>query len=61
MSNQLPGTLAALEASDVDVSIPMPGEVIDSLNAAASAAIQPGCWFMILDRRVGPRAAADRA
>jgi RNA methyltransferase, TrmH family len=28
-----------LEASDVDVRIPMPGEVIDSLNAAASAAI----------------------
>ena len=28
-----------LEASDVDVRIPMPGAVIDSLNAAASAAI----------------------
>ena len=28
-----------LDAADVDVKIPMPGEVIDSLNASASAAV----------------------
>jgi TrmH family RNA methyltransferase len=38
-SEQLGLSMAWLEASDVDVAIPMPGAVIDSLNAAASAAI----------------------
>jgi TrmH family RNA methyltransferase len=38
-SEQYGLSMAWLEASDVDVKIPMPGAVIDSLNAAASAAI----------------------
>jgi TrmH family RNA methyltransferase len=38
-SEQLGLSMAWLEASDVDVAIPMPGDVIDSLNAAASAAV----------------------
>jgi TrmH family RNA methyltransferase len=38
-SEQYGLSMAWLEASDADVKIPMPGGVIDSLNAAASAAI----------------------
>lgn len=38
-SEQYGLSMAWLEASDTDVAIPMPGDVIDSLNAAASAAI----------------------